>query len=204
MSKKAVAFIAKERKSQLKCFAIFLSIAAPVVLVSSFFPLRAPVFFLLNFLTGILCWTYLEYHLHRFRAHKKKGKKSRGKVYNSHLHHHKHPTEIKVTGVQRTVFFILSGLFFYLAVIWNNYFTLAAGFIAGLSYSFFSHWMLHKAWSRKLCPQLHRFHIHHHCKYPDRCFGFSTTLWDHVFRTLPPPEEKISSGIYSFYYKKSR
>lgn len=186
-------------QEQLKCFGVFLFIVLPLLLTSIFL-VRTPVlFFLLNFLPGLLSWTYLEYHLHRFWTHNKNADSSKH-AYQRHLHHHKHPTEIKVTSAQRIILLSVSILLFSLSIIWNNYFTIPVAFVIGFSYSFFSHWILHQSWSVKIFPHLHRFHIHHHCKYPDRCFGFSTIFWDLIFQTTPPKDAVITERIIQFYY----
>ena len=185
--------------AQLKCFSIFLLLTLPLIVFNGCVVRNPLLFFILNFLPGLLGWTYLEYHLHRFWTHNKNGESAKD-AFKRHLHHHKHPTEIKVTGAQRVILLSVSVGLFLLSVFWNNYFTIAAAFAIGFSYSFFSHWLLHQSWSVKIFPHLHRFHIHHHCKYPDRCFGFSTVFWDLVFKTTPPAGAIINERIMRFYY----
>lgn len=186
---------------QLKCFSVFVIIVLPCVFIAVFAaPCRA-IFFIFNFLAGLLGWTYLEYHLHRFWTHNKNADVTK-LAYQRHVHHHKHPTEIKVTAKQRVILFSLSVALLTISVWWNSYFTILAGLTIGFGYSFFSHWILHQTWSRKICPRLHRYHIHHHCKYPDRCFGFSTVFWDLIFKTTPPKNAMIPDKIIRFYYGK--
>lgn len=184
---------------QLKCFTVFILIVLPVSLATMYFEKSRVIFFILNILTGFASWTYLEYHLHRFWTHNKNADSSKH-AYQRHLHHHKHPTEIKVTPRQRILLFSASIILVIVSALWNSYFTIATGFIVGFSYSFFSHWILHQGWSAKIFPNLHRFHIHHHCKYPDRCFGFSTIFWDLIFQTTPPKDAVITERIIQFYY----
>lgn len=184
---------------QLRCFAIFVLLVSPILVITSWL-VKAPVpFFILNILTGLLSWTYLEYHIHRFWTHNKNANSSK-QIYLTHMHHHKHPTEIKVTGTQRRILFLISAVLFIVSAWWNTYFSILTGLIAGFAWSCVSHWILHRSWSRKVFPRLHRFHIHHHCKYPDRCFGFSTVLWDVVFNTMPPKNAVIPDRIIEFYY----
>lgn len=181
------------------CTAVFVLIITPVFVSTLLLARNTIAFFTLNFISGLLCWTYLEYYLHRFWTHNKYADSSK-KAFKRHVHHHKHPTEIKVTALQRTILFITSAVIFSIALVWNNYFTIATGFAIGFAYSFFSHWLLHQTWSQRLFPRLHRFHIHHHCKYPDRCFGFSTIFWDVVFGTVPPKNAVLSKKTIQFYY----
>lgn len=194
----SLSFLDGDRASQWKCFSVFLTIAAPLQIIAAWISADA-VFFILNLVTGILSWTYLEYHLHRFWTHKSNGAVKKHSL-GRHMHHHKHPTEIKVTPLQRFLLIIFTSLFLAVAVILNNYFTIVAGFAGGFAYSFFSHWLLHQQWSASVCPNLHRFHIWHHCRYPDKCFGFSTVLWDLVFGTVPPKDTVISRKTLQFYY----
>lgn len=186
-------------RQQLKCFSIFLLIVLPLLSTTIFLVKNPVLFFIFNFLPGLLGWTYLEYHLHRFWTHNKSANATR-EAFKRHVHHHKHPTEIKVTTAQRTILLSVSILLFSLSIKWNNYFTVPVAFIIGFSYSFFSHWILHQGWSVKIFPRLHRFHIHHHCKYPDLCFGFSTIFWDLIFQTAPPKDAVITERIIQFYY----
>jgi sterol desaturase/sphingolipid hydroxylase (fatty acid hydroxylase superfamily) len=185
--------------AQVKCLCIFAMIVLPLALGGSVLGKRHVTFFTANFLVGILGWTYLEYHIHRFWTHSKSSNSSQV-AFQRHKHHHKHPTEIKVTASQRVVLLSASMLLFAAAVLWNSYFTIFAGFAIAFAYSFFSHWILHQSWSKKVFPHLHHFHIHHHCKYPDRCFGFSTIFWDLVFKTTPPKNAVITDRIIQFYY----
>ncbi|MCW3117201.1 MAG: fatty acid hydroxylase, partial [Chitinophagaceae bacterium] len=89
----------------------------------------------------------------------------------------------------------------FLSVFLDNYFTLVDGFVTGFTCYSFMHIMLHMKWSGKLFPQLHEFHIHHHCKYPDKCFGITFTWWDHLFGTIPLKDAAITERIRAFYYK---
>jgi 4-hydroxysphinganine ceramide fatty acyl 2-hydroxylase len=187
------------KQAQVKCVFTFAMMELPLLFGAFLIYTGHVAFLVLNFLIGILGWTYLEYHMHRFWTHSKKSN-SNAVAFQRHKHHHKHPTEIKVTASQRVVLLSASILLFTVAIIWNSYFTIFAGFAIAFAYSFFSHWILHHAWSKKVFPHLHQFHIHHHCKYPDRCFGFSTVFWDLVFGTTPPKNAVITDRIIQFYY----
>ncbi len=189
----------KRQGQQLNCISVYAAITTVFLIIAELVKGRDILFFGIHLFNGFLGWTYLEYHLHRFWTHNNKNN-SASFAYQSHMHHHQHPTEIKVTLLPRILLLTASGVFFALAVWWNNYFTLLTGFFIGFSYSFFSHWILHQKWSRKILPRLHRFHICHHCKYPDRCFGFSCPWWDIVFSTTPPREAVISNKVIRFYY----
>ena len=90
-----------------------------------------------------------------------------------------------------------------LAVVLNNYFTFLAGFIRDLYITVLCMYFLHTTWAKKIFPHLQVSHIHHHCKYPDRCFSTCLTWWDKLFNTSVPKEVKISERLIQFYFEKS-
>jgi dihydroceramide fatty acyl 2-hydroxylase len=188
---------------RIKCFIASFAIIIPILLIS--IPIRSewPIaFFMLLLFGGWLCWTFTEYMIHRFWTHTESGHSNEKSRFKSHLHHHTHPTEISITGWQRFFFISIGAALIFVAVMFNNYFTLVTGFFIGFAWSFVSHWILHQRWSRKLFPRLHYYHICHHCKHADKCFGFSTTIWDRLLGTTPPKKSKISERIIEFYFKK--
>lgn len=62
------------------------------------------------------------------------------------------------------------------------------------------HYLLHHKWTRKIMPSHHRFHVYHHCRLTDKCFGVSVTWWDHLFFTAPPKKTQIADRVLDFYY----
>lgn len=152
------------------------------------------------FIGGWLTWTYGEYIVHRFWQHGKGVNKNLPSI-KVHHHHHKHPNDIRITSKQRMltglVFLATAGLSLWL----NNYFTLVSGIVFGGMYYTYMHVFLHQQWSKYLFPRLHRFHLYHHCKYPDHCHGISVIWWDLLFNTNPPEEKTIPERIRKFYYR---
>jgi dihydroceramide fatty acyl 2-hydroxylase len=176
---------------------LFLSLLAVA------FMIRAnPVYFhLLLLFTGWITWTFTEYCQHRFHSHPTATGHHTGLI-SVHQHHHHHPTQIKITSVQRVTLAVLSVAFICLSVRLGNYFTFFTGYFLGFTGYTFMHWFLHLKISAQIFPVLHRFHIHHHCKHPDKCFGVSVPWWDFLFKTVPGREDIISDRILTFYYKK--
>lgn len=150
--------------------------------------------------TGWLTWTFIEYFNHRFRMHGT-GDPSKVIGYDRHILHHHHPTEIKITGVQRLLLFIGNILLITLCIIYKNWVFLFTGFYSGFAIYSLMHWFLHRRVSAKIFPEVHEFHIHHHCKHPDKCFGVTVTWWDHLFDTIPHQQKEITEKIKKFYYK---
>lgn len=150
--------------------------------------------------TGWLTWTFVEYFNHRFRMHGT-GDPSKVIGYQRHILHHHHPTEIKITGTQRLLLFIGNVLLILLCIIYKNWIFLFTGFYSGFAIYSLMHWFLHRKLSAKIFPEVHEFHIHHHCKHPDKCFGVTVTWWDHMFDTIPHQQREITERIKKFYYK---
>ncbi len=182
-----------------KCISIFMLFAAIMVLAAGIVNISIFRFSIL-LLTGWMAWTFTEYFLHRFWMHNH-FRNVNSKIYDIHMHHHKHPEEIKVNGLHRSILFIGGVVIGFFAVIWNNYFTLFFGFYNGVMLYSLLHIMLHKPWGRYFFPNVQKAHIHHHGKHPDKGFSFSTIFWDWLFGTLPPKEDVISDKMLEFYFK---
>ena len=179
---------------QLRCISLF-AVLFGVYLISSEILFKNKALYTTSlFIAGWFLWTFSEYILHRFWMH------GHGKAGSSHTYHHTHPTEIKVTPMQRSILLIIVIGVGILAIRVHPYLMIFDGFIFGFAAYCCMHWVLHQSWSRKLFPRLHRFHIYHHCKFPDSCYGVTVSWWDLIFRTVPPAEAKLSNKIITFYY----
>jgi 4-hydroxysphinganine ceramide fatty acyl 2-hydroxylase len=176
--------------------------ATPFIVLAILFQNVAWVFHTLLFICGWLVWTWIEYHAHRFLMHPRSNKWKTG-TSQSHQHHHRHPSKLEVTLLYRILLFIINCGFFYLAYRLSNFFTLIAGFSWGAAAFCYIHYLLHQKWTKIFMPYHHQFHIYHHCKYTERCFGVSVTWWDHLFFTAPPKAASLSDRIVEFYYHSS-
>lgn len=189
----------KELYAAINCILVF-AIIATVLVMGAGLSGSATVKFIFLILTGWLSWTFTEYFLHRFWMHNH-FRNVNSKIYDIHMYHHKHPEEIKINGLHRSILFSGGLVVLYIALIFNNYFTLFLGFYIGLTFYSLLHIMLHKPWGRYIFPNVQKAHIHHHGKFPDKGYSFSTILWDWMFGTLPPKEEVISEKMLRFYFK---
>ena len=191
------------QREKITGFLWFILLFAPLVFMAD--KIRNYTFFFhaLLLITGGLSWTYTEYFFHRFIMHKADNSKGIAKLLN-HTHHHTDPGDIRVTTPHRVI--MISGTIILIAfsVLLNNYFTLLCGYFAGFTVFCLIHVVLHQPWSKKIFPQLHKFHIQHHCKHSDKCFGVTLTWWDHLFGTVQQNEINISTRILGFYYKKKK
>ena len=188
--------------TEMQCYNVFFFLSIPVFFCIIQFESGNPILFHgLLFFSGFIVFTFLEYIAHRFWMHGKEEKHS-GKSLALHLHHHRHPTELKITATARNGLLLGNFLLIGIAYWVDNYFTLFTGFYSGFVSYCFMHVILHKRWAGKVFPALQLSHIHHHCKYPDRCFGICTTRWDELFNTTVPKEIRISERILQFYFGK--
>jgi sterol desaturase/sphingolipid hydroxylase (fatty acid hydroxylase superfamily) len=188
--------------SFVSCLLVFLSFLTVLVLGSFLLRSLNRVSFQMTILfTGWFCWTFLEYSIHRFWMHYRDRHRKKAET-NSHLTHHLHPTEIEINATKRLFMLLIGVGMIFLSLYFRNYFTVITGLYLGFCYYTFIHYLLHQSWFAKWFAQLTRYHIHHHCKYPEHCFGVSVTWWDKLFGTAPPKEGGISQRIINFYYNK--
>lgn len=186
--------------NQVYCFACYALPSAITLLIGAALRERLPmIFHTLLFVWGWVSWTFIEYIAHRFWMHAHRGAADKNDFANHH-YHHTHPTEIRVTPVHRSILCIGMALMVCASFWLNNYFTGIAGFFFGFTLYFFMHVLLHKSWAARFVGKLQEYHIYHHCKYTNRCFGVTVTWWDQVFKTTPPAGAKIPDRIREFYF----
>jgi hypothetical protein len=193
----------KSINDPVECIQKFLLIVGILLLFSKLknhYPWQIKYGYL--FFLGWFTWTFFEYKCHRFAWHSKQGNKdnSQSDTFN-HQYHHQHPTEIKMSVLSRYLLVAGTLLLVSFSVWIHNYFTVVVGFVCGYTIYTFTHWLLHKKFTQKVFPKKVRYHIYHHCKYPDKCFGISVTWWDDLFGSVPAKKE-ISPKVIDFYFGK--
>jgi 4-hydroxysphinganine ceramide fatty acyl 2-hydroxylase len=182
------------------CFLSYAGFIAPKFIWLGFLKESAPFLFQSILVAlGFITWTFFEYILHRFWMHAKHGHAEGRNDRFNHQHHHTHPTDIRVTNSQRTIGLILTVGLLLTGFLLNDYFSLFSGFFTGFASYTMMHWVLHQPWAGHIFPKLQRQHIHHHLKYPNLCFGVTTTVWDSVFHTSAPKGAVIPEKTYRFY-----
>jgi len=189
-----------ESKQAIVCLTVFLLIASTVLTLNSYVSYGAFNFCLL-FGTGYLSWTFAEYFMHRFWMHTH-FKNVNFKTYEMHMYHHKHPRDIKITSFQRALSIITGVVLLIVAIYLNNHFTLFVGFYVGFVIYTILHVILHHRWGKYILPRVQVAHIHHHGKFPDTGFSFSTILWDYMFGTMAPKGAIITEQMREFYFKE--
>jgi len=188
----------------IKCFTVFFLMLAPVpYLIVECNRFSNSAFLSLLFFTGWFIWTFAEYVLHRFWNHAKDVDKNNS-IVQRHHHHHTHPTEISISATQRIIMMFIVCSLVGLSLWLNSYVMILAGMGTGIFWFFQMHYFLHQKWAKKIFPVLVRYHVVHHCKEPDTCFGITTSWWDRIFGTTPHKDKKISEKVIAFYYKKEK
>jgi len=148
----------------------------------------------LLFLISMLSWTLVEYLTHRFLFHfEATSKFGKRLVYIFHENHHEYPRDRMrlfmpplpslilaslIFGFFATGSIILTGTIAYAFIAFS-------GFITGYLIYVSMHYAIHAYPPPKYLKALWRNHHLHHYKYPDKSFGVSSNLWDHIFNTLP-------------------
>lgn len=143
----------------------------------------------LLFLGGMLAWSLVEYTLHRFIFHfVSENQKLQRIVYKLHGIHHEYPRDRERLFMPPVPSLIVAFFFFsthYLVMGWNVL-AFFPGFLAGYLLYGTMHYAIHAFTPPAFLKALWRNHHLHHYKYPEKGFGVSSVLWDHIFRTIPP------------------
>jgi len=138
---------------------------------------------------GVVCWTLMEYLLHRFLLHLHVQSPTLQSVIEKlHLGHHRDPTDEAIMTVpvfaSLPIAMALLGLFRLLAGSWEGSGLLMAGTIAGYLAYEAVHFRIHCGSKPGRVLSFQRAaHFFHHYKDPTRCFGVTSPLWDWICGT---------------------
>jgi len=162
----------------------------------------------LTFLGGMVFWSLFEYIAHRFIFHwvaENEGAKKI--VYVLHGNHHHYPRDRERLFMPPVPSLIIASVVFSLMYLLmsTNAFMFFPGFILGYLMYGSMHYAIH-AWNPpfKWMKPLWRNHHLHHYKNEHMGFGVSSTLWDHVFRTMfdlkkeKEDTEKVRELMFSY------
>ena len=145
----------------------------------------------LLFFGGLLFWTLFEYLMHRYVFHfitdNIRGKKF---VYTLHGVHHEYPRDRERLFMPPVPSLVISSLILggmYLVI---GYYALSffPGFMVGYILYGTMHYAIHSIAPPPFMKALWRNHHLHHYKFPEKGFGVSSVLWDHIFGTVPKKE----------------
>lgn len=144
------------------------------------------------FVFALFFWTFFEYFAHRYLFHIDEyfpeSTFAQKLAYTLHGVHHEYPRDterlimppvpgLMILGLLYLVYLLIMGEFVYLFL---------PGFILGYLLYTRIHYKTHTTPVPSYLKSNYKHHALHHYKYPEKAFGISTTLWDRVFRTMPP------------------
>ncbi|HZJ19013.1 MAG TPA: sterol desaturase family protein [Pricia sp.] len=152
----------------------------------------------------MLVFTLIEYLTHRYVYHLEPHSHAREEFgYKIHGIHHEYPKDKKRLAMPPIIALLLAVFFFvlYSALMGEFVFGFLPGFSMGYTSYLCIHYCVH---TFKVPHNFFKILWHHHAiphyRQPDRAFGVSSPLWDHVFRTMPrlrseqaPPGEYIDA-----------
>lgn len=150
--------------------------------------------FLGLFVFALFFWTFTEYMLHRFLFHWISENKLVERFhFIMHGSHHLYPRDTERLLMPPVPGLIMASLLFMIfyavfSILGYGLYTWAffPGFFLGYLLYSFLHRATHVIKPPRRFKYLWKHHSLHHYKYPDKAFGVSNTLWDHVFGTMPP------------------
>ena len=143
-------------------------------------------------LIGFVCWSFIEYVLHRFIFHyDSRSPLGRKFLYLVHISHHDNPESKKKTLATLFLTGPISGAYWLLAWsvtgswIWASY--LFLGMATGYFCYDWLHFQCHHGKSRlRVLRYLRKYHLLHHYKTPELRFGVTSPLVDLLFGTFRP------------------
>ena len=144
---------------------------------------------ILLFFAGLLFFTFVEYIMHRYLYHIPATSERKQKIsYTMHGVHHDYPKDKSRLAMPPVLSLVVATVLFiiYRVVLGDYVFGFLAGFLIGYAGYLAVHYSVHafKVPSNFLKVLWHHHSIHHY-REPDRAFGVSSPLWDHIFRTMP-------------------
>jgi len=150
--------------------------------------------FIYLFAFALFFWTFAEYILHRFVFHWINENKFVQRFhFIMHGSHHLYPKDTErllMPPVPGLLMATMLFAFFYVIFTLIGYPNYTWGFFPGFFLGYLLYSFLHRATHVVKPPKQFKFlwkhHSLHHYKYPNKAFGVSNTLWDHVFGTMPP------------------
>lgn len=143
------------------------------------------------FAGGVLFWSFFEYMAHRYVFHWVSNMAGANRfVYTVHGIHHDYPKDKNRLIMPPLAWLtIVVVIHFLLRLVMGEWaFPFEAGMIIGYLGYIYVHYQVHTNNPPKFMKKLMIHHALHHYKYPNLAFGVSSTLWDHVFGTMPPNE----------------
>jgi sterol desaturase/sphingolipid hydroxylase (fatty acid hydroxylase superfamily) len=147
------------------------------------------------FVGGVFVWTITEYLLHRYVFHYEPTSKI-GKYLHFMMHgvHHEYPNDSKRLVMPPSVSIPLATLFYFLfryTIGFPYNLPFFGGFLVGYMLYDEIHYATHHAPLKNgVWQKIKHHHVLHHYHDPLKGYGVSSPLWDYVFGTVDPTEQK--------------
>ncbi len=135
------------------------------------------------FVAGVFAWTLLEYVIHGVLGHA-----HRTFVTVMHDVHHRDPHAVFALGAWIPIAVVMLGGWYLFGVAPAMIFL--GGIVAGFAAYEIIHYRMHFTKPAvSIEASLRARHLAHHFREPDRIFGVTTPLWDHVFGSAPTSDQ---------------
>ena len=149
------------------------------------------------YFSGMFFWTFFEYLMHRFVFHlHSENPKVQKFMYTAHGVHHEFPRDKERLFMPPVPSLLLATFLFstFYLIIGENAYMFFPGFVSGYLAYGSMHYAIHAmAPPFKFMKAWWRYHHLHHYKSPDKGFGVSSPMWDHVFGTVPQHAGKFDN-----------
>jgi len=190
-------FLESLTKSNVKSNAVVYGLTVAIVIYVALYIIDLSFLTFISLFTfALFSWTFAEYVLHRYLFHwMSENKYAKRFHFIMHGNHHLYPKDIErilmppVPGlIMGSILFGVFYIFFNIIGFPDLTWAFFPGFFLGyLLYSFF-HYATHTVRPPDRFKNIWNHHLLHHYKYPEKAFGVSSTIWDRVFRTMPPKQ----------------
>ncbi|MCS6917096.1 MAG: sterol desaturase family protein [Chitinophagales bacterium] len=178
-------------------YSIYIPLILAMLAYAAFYLHAHPVRLAAFFLFGMAFWTLFEYLMHRFVFHHhSENPRVQRILYTAHGVHHEFPRDKDRLFMPPVPSLLIASVLFSLFywVMGPNAFLFWPGFVSGYLIYGTMHYAIHAmAPPLPLFKPLWRYHHLHHYKEPDKGFGVSSPLWDHVFGTVPRTKGKFAN-----------
>ena len=147
-------------------------------------------------LSGILCWSLLEYGIHKylfhFRITPEMNPALKKTIFTLHGYHHEYPNDPGRLVMPIALSWPLGsllGLFFWGTLGTTLFFPVFSGVMLGyLSYDWVHYYSHHGRPTTRVGKYLHKFHAIHHFIDENQNFGISSPVWDWIWGTAQEPK----------------
>ena len=148
---------------------------------------------------GIFIWTIIEYLIHRYIFHGHPTAEWAKKIhYTFHGIHHDYPQDSLRLVMPPPVSIPLAVSFYFIFKwalaplgLFEYHHAFYSGFVAAyLFYDMMHYYSHHGKANNSYVQMIKDHHMKHHYKEPDAGFGFTSKLWDKIFKTDFPEEQE--------------